>query len=94
MYKYESIIVLRPELEEEPRLALLERFKEVIGRNGTVESVDDWGIKRLAYEIDKVRDGYYYLINFEADHDLPKELERNYKINDQVLRYNIIRKDA
>lgn len=94
MNKYESIVVFRPDLEEESRVQLLERFKEIIGRYGTVESVDDWGMKKLAYEIQKLTDGYYYLIHFEASHDLPTELERNYKINDQVIRYNIIRKDA
>ncbi|HZK09929.1 MAG TPA: 30S ribosomal protein S6 [Clostridia bacterium] len=94
MNKYESIVVFRPDLEEDARVKLLERFKEIIGRYGKVESVDDWGMKRLAYEIEKLTDGYYYLINFEANSDLPEELERNYKIQDQVIRYNIIRKDA
>lgn len=94
MNKYESFVVFRPDLEEESRVKLLERFKEIIGRYGTVESVDDWGMKRLAYQIEKLTEGYYYLIHFEASNDLPMELERNYKINDQVIRYNIIRKDS
>ncbi|NLY72443.1 MAG: 30S ribosomal protein S6 [Tissierellia bacterium] len=94
MNKYESILVLRPDMEEEARKSLLERFTGIIGQDGNVESVDDWGIKRLAYEIEKLTEGYYYLINFEASADLPSELERNYKINDNVIRYNIIRKDA
>lgn len=94
MNKYESIVVFRPDMEDEARTSLLERFTDIIGRYGNVESVDDWGMKRLAYEIEKLTEGYYYLINFEASHDLPVELERNYKINDQVIRYNIIRKEA
>ncbi|NLY36914.1 MAG: 30S ribosomal protein S6 [Tissierellia bacterium] len=94
MNKYESFVVFRPDLAEESRVQLLERFKEIIGRYGTVESVDDWGMKRLAYQIEKLTEGYYYLIHFEASNDLPMELERNYKINDQVIRYNIIRKDS
>lgn len=94
MNKYESIVVLRPGLEEEARNNLMERFTGIIGQYGNVESVDDWGIKRLAYEIDNLSEGYYYLINFEANKDLPVELERNYKINDNVIRYNVIRKDA
>lgn len=94
MNKYESFVVFRPDLEEESRVQLLERFKDIIGRYGSVESVNDWGMKRLAYPIEKLTEGYYYLINFEANPDLPMELERNYKINDQVIRYNIIRKDA
>lgn len=94
MNKYESILVFRPDMEDSARLELLEKFKEIIAADGNVESVDDWGKKRLAYEIQKLQDGYFYLINFEAGANLPKELERNYKISDQVLRYNVIRKDA
>lgn len=94
MNKYESILVFRPDMEDDAREQLLERFKSIIAAHGNVESVDDWGKKRLAYEIEKLQEGYYYLINFEASHDLPIELERNYKISDQVIRYNIIRKDA
>lgn len=92
MKKYESIVVFRPDMEDAARLELLEKFKDIIGRYGAVESVDDWGMKRLAYDIQKVSDGYYYLLHFEASEDLPTELERNYKISDQVLRYNVIRK--
>lgn len=94
MNKYESILVFRPDMEDGARVELLEKFKDIIAAHGNVESVDDWGKKRLAYEIQKLQDGYFYLINFEASADLPKELERNYKISDQVLRYNIIRKEA
>ncbi|HHT20114.1 MAG TPA: 30S ribosomal protein S6 [Tissierellia bacterium] len=94
MNKYESILVFRPDMEDDAREALLERFKGIIAAHGTVESVDDWGKKRLAYEIEKLQEGYYYLLTFDADHTLPTELERNYKISDQVIRYNIIRKDA
>ena len=91
MNKYESILVFRPDMEDDARE---ERFKGIIAAHGTVESVDDWGKKRLAYEIEKLQEGYYYLLTFDADHTLPTELERNYKISDQVIRYNIIRKDA
>lgn len=94
MNKYESIVVFRTDMEDGAREELLEKFKNIIEADGTIESVEDWGQKRLAYEIKKVRDGYYYLINFEAGRELPLELERNYRISDQVLRYNIIRKDA
>ncbi|PID82604.1 MAG: 30S ribosomal protein S6 [Clostridiales bacterium] len=94
MNKYESIVVFRPDLEDEAREELLKKFTGIIEKNGKVESVDDWGLKRLAYDIEKLSDGYFYLINFDSSPDLPKELERNYKINDKVLRYNVIRKDA
>ncbi len=94
MNKYESIVVFRPDLEDEAREELLKKFTGIIETDGKVESVDDWGLKRLAYDIEKLSDGYFYLINFDSSPDLPKELERNYKINDKVLRYNVIRKDA
>lgn len=93
MNKYESIVVFRADLEEEARVELLEKFKDIIEKDGKIESVDEWGSKRLAYDIEKQSEGYFYLINFEAKPELPKELERNYKISDKVLRYNVIRKD-
>ncbi len=92
MNKYESIVVFKTQLEEEKRVSLLEKFKSIIESDGKIESVDEWGVKRLAYEINKCNEGFYYLINFEADSELPKELERNYRISEDVIRYNIIRK--
>ncbi|WP_459129414.1 30S ribosomal protein S6 [Guggenheimella bovis] len=94
MKKYESIVVFRPDMEDEARVELLEKFKSIIEADGVIESIDEWGKRRLAYEIEKLTEGYYVLINFEANETLPKELERNYRISDKVLRYNVIRKDS
>jgi small subunit ribosomal protein S6 len=92
MNKYESLYILKPVTEEEARKALIERFKALVESNGgKVESVDEWGLRKLAYEIDYIKEGYYVLMTFEAGPELPAELERNYNISDSVLRYNVIR---
>ncbi len=91
--KYELMYILNPVLGEEAITALSERVQSLIESTGTVENVDAWGKKRLAYEINDQREGYYYLINFSADADFPKELERNLKITDGVMRYMVIRTD-
>lgn len=92
MNKYESLYLLKPDIDEEARKALIEKFSAVVTDNGgKIESVDEWGIKKLAYEINYIKEGYYVLMTFEASPQLPLELERNYNINDNVLRYNVIR---
>ncbi|HCS73973.1 MAG TPA: 30S ribosomal protein S6 [Clostridiales bacterium] len=94
MNKYESIYVIRPTVEEEGIKALVERFSNLIQQEGgQVENVDEWGKRRLAYPIDDLNEGYYVLVNFSAESDLPEELERNYKITDDILRYLTIRID-
>lgn len=93
MNKYESFVVFKPELEDSTREMALEKFKGIIEENGEVESVDDWGSRRLAYEVKKFKEGHYYLITFKASPEIPKELERNYQIADDVIRYNLIRLD-
>ena len=77
MRKYETIFILHPSLDEEAVKANIEKFKGVIENGGgTVENVDFWGKRKLAYEIAKVNEGFYTLINFEANTELPKELDR------------------
>jgi small subunit ribosomal protein S6 len=90
MRKYETLFILRPTLEEEKRNEVIEKFKGIIASDGEVEKVEEWGVKRLAYEIEKIRDGYYVLVNFKANPELPKELERNFRISDDVLRYIVV----
>jgi len=90
MRKYETLFILRPTLEEEKRNEVIEKFKGIIASDGEVEKVEEWGVKRLAYEIEKIRDGYYVLVNFKATPELPKELERNFRISDDVLRYIVV----
>lgn len=91
--KYELMYILNPVIGDEAVNALSERIQSLIESAGTVENVDAWGKKRLAYEIDDQREGFYTLINFSADAEFPKELERNLKITDGVMRYLIIRAD-
>ena len=89
--KYESIFVLDAALEEEKITALSEKFTKLIEANGTIESVDVWGKRRLAYPIDYKTEGFYTLVKFTANPEFPKELERIYGITEGVLRTIVIR---
>ena len=91
--KYETIFVIDASLEEDAIKALQEKFVGLISSNGTVDTVDEWGKRRLAYAINDKTEGYYVLVNFKADAEFPKELDRQYKITDGILRTIIIRKD-
>ncbi len=93
MRKYETIFVLKPDLEEDAKNAMIEKFTGIINSDGEVTNIDEWGKRKLAYEIDKIREGYYVLVDFVANADLPAELERNYKIADNVMRYIVVNKD-
>ena len=92
--KYETIFVLDAALEEEKINALSEKFQKLIADNATVESVDVWGKRKLAYPIDFKTEGYYVLVNFASSPEFPKELERIYGITDGVMRTITIRKEA
>ena len=95
MNKYESLYVITPELEEEATKAIIEKFSGMIATNGgVIEGVDEWGKRRLAYPIDYKTEGYYVLVNFEAEGELPKELERNFNNDENILRFIVVRKDA
>lgn len=87
MRKYETIFVLNANVEEEKRNELIQKFAGIINSNGEVVKIDEWGNKKLSYEIQKMREGYYVLVEYNANTDLPKELERNLKITDEVIRY-------
>lgn len=93
MRKYESLFVLRPNLEEEKRNELISKFTSIIESNGEIVKVDEWGNKKLAYEIEKLREGYYVLVDFKAAPELPSELERNFKIADDVIRYVVVNRE-
>ena len=90
---YETIFIIDATLDEEKVTALKDKFTSLIEANGTLDSVDEWGKRRLAYEINDRTEGFYYLVNFKADAEFPKELERQYKITDGILRTIVIRKD-
>ncbi|MBQ4069403.1 MAG: 30S ribosomal protein S6 [Lachnospiraceae bacterium] len=88
MNKYELAVVVSAKLEDEERVATIEKVKEYITRfGGTVTNVDEWGKKRLAYEIQKMKEGFYYFIQFEADTNCPGEVEENIRIMENVVRY-------
>lgn len=91
MRKYETIFILNPSFDEETVKANIEKFKGVIENGGgTVENVDFWGKRKLAYEIKKVSEGYYTLVNFSANPELPRELDRIFRITDGVIRHIIV----
>ena len=95
MRKYETIFILHPSLDEEAVKANIEKFKGVIENGGgTIENVDFWGKRKLAYEIAKVNEGFYTLINFEANTELPKELDRVFRITDGVIRHIIVKNEV
>ncbi|MGI6707164.1 MAG: 30S ribosomal protein S6 [Clostridia bacterium] len=94
MNKYEALYIIDPSLEEEARKAVIERFSELVTSNGgTVDEIDEWGNRRLAYPINDLNEGYYVLMHFTAEPDFPRELERNYRISDDILRYLITKLD-
>lgn len=91
--KYEVMYILNPALGEEAVASTNEKLKALIESSATIEKQDVWGRRRLAYEINDQKEGFYVLINFSAESEFPKELERVLKITDGVLRYLVIRTD-
>lgn len=91
MNKYENLFVIAPTLEEEAYKAVIEKVKGVIENGGgVVDNVDEWGKRRLAYEINHINEGYYVLMNFSSNPELPKELDRVLRITDTVIRHLIV----
>ena len=94
MNKYELALVVNAKIEDDARAAVVEKAKDYITRlGGTITNVDEWGKKRLAYEIQKMREGFYYFIQFDANADVPAQLEENVRIMDNVLRFLCVRAD-
>ena len=94
MNRYETVFILHPSLDEEALKANIEKFKGVIENGkGVVENIDLWGKRKLAYDIKKVSEGIYVLVNFNSDPELPKELDRVFRITDTVIRHMIIKLD-
>ena len=92
MRKYEIMYIIRPDIEEEAQTALVERFNKILTDNGAeIEKVDEKGKKRLAYEINDYRDGYYVVINFQGDENAVNEFDRLAKFNDDIIRHMAIR---
>jgi len=94
MQKYECMYILNAEMEDEARKELIEKISGVVTSNkGEIEKVDEWGKRRLAYPINFKNEGYYVLLTFSADPELPKELERNLRNYDEVMRFMVIKLD-
>ena len=92
MNQYEVMYVIDPTLEDSARTELINRFSDLVVKNGgEVDRVDEWGKRRLAYAIQYKTEGYYVLMYIKAPADLPREIERNMKISDAVLRYLTVR---
>ena len=92
MNKYEVMYVIDPTLEDSVRNELISYFSGIVEKNaGMIDRIDEWGKRRLAYAINYKTEGYYVLMYIQGPSELPRELERNFKINDKVLRYLVIR---
>ena len=92
MNKYESVVIINPNVEENALKELTDRFTTLINSDGKVEQVNDLGKKKLAYEVKKNKEGYYVVFDFEANPNLIAELERNYRITDEVIKFIVIKK--
>ena len=93
MNKYESVIIINPSVEEEGMKNLIQKFTDLINNAGKVEKVDELGKKKLAYDIKKNKEAYYVVFYFEADPKSIAELERNYRITDEVIKFIVVRVD-
>lgn len=95
MNKYELAVVLSAKLEDEVRADTFEKVKDLVTRcKGTITNVDEWGKRRLAYEIQKMNEGFYYFIQFDAEPEVPAEIESRIRIMDNVIRYLCVRQEA
>ena len=95
MNKYELAVVVSAKIEDDERSAVVDKSKALIERfGGTITNVDDWGKKRLAYEIQKMKEGFYYFIQFEAESSAPAEIESRIRIMDNVLRYLVVKNET
>ncbi len=93
MNQYEVMFIIEAALEEDKKEAAIEMVKEVISAGGEVGKINVWGTRKLAYPINKKNEGYYAVIEFTGNADLPKELDRRLKISDSIIRHIIINKD-
>ena len=95
MNKYELALVVDAKIEEDARVATVEKAKDYVTKfGGTITEVEEWGKKKLAYEIQKMKEGFYYFIHFEAESTVPAEVEQRIRIMDNVLRYLCVKQEA
>ena len=94
MSKYELVLVVNAKIEDDARVATVEKVKEYITANGgTITNVDEWGKKRLAYEIQHMREGFYYFVQFDAEATVPAEIESRVRIMENVIRYLCVKRE-
>lgn len=93
MNKYESIIIVNPKLNEKQQNEIENKYKKIINKNGNVISIENIGKKRLAYEVKKNKEGIYIEINFTSDASFIAELERQYRIDDDVMKFIVVKED-
>ncbi|MGN1310988.1 MAG: 30S ribosomal protein S6 [Clostridia bacterium] len=93
MNKYESVVIINPNLEAEAIKSLISKISDLINSNGTVNSVEELGKRKLAYEIKKLNEGYYVVLKFEAKPELITELERVYRITDEVIKFIVVKEE-
>ena len=93
MNKYESVVIVNPNLEEESIKAVINKFSDLMNTDGKVNSVEELGKRKLAYEIKKQKEGFYIVFKFEANPTLISELERNYRIADEVIKFIVVKEE-
>lgn len=93
MNKYESVVIVNPNLEEESIKNLINKISDLINTDGKVASVEEMGKRKLAYEIKKQKEGFYLVFKFEAKPELISELERNYRITDEVIKFIVVKEE-
>lgn len=93
MTNYELMFIINPTLEDDKKNQTVETVKEIIAADGEVGNVDVWGMRKLAYPIEKKTEGYYVVVEFQGNTTLPKELDRRLRISDNVMRHLIVNKD-
>ncbi|MDO5688780.1 MAG: 30S ribosomal protein S6 [Tissierellia bacterium] len=94
MRKYEGVFIFKNTLEEATRTQLFERITDIIKNGGNITEIAEWGTRKLAYEIDYNREGYYYIVSFEATPEIVAEMDRRSRITDSLLRFMITRVEA
>jgi len=95
MNKYELALIVSAKIDDDARTAVVDKAKAIIEKaGGTVTNVDEWGKKRLAYEIQKMKEGYYYFIQFDGNADSPAKIEAKVRIMESVIRYLCVKQDA
>jgi small subunit ribosomal protein S6 len=93
--RYEVIVIVKSDLAEDDITAIIERSQTIINdRKGVIAKLDKWGKRRLAYEINKQKDGFYFLIDFAGDGPIVAEIERNFKIDDRILKFMTVKKEG